>query len=172
MLSFLESHAGVLAAAACLLSLALLVWLAILSGRVRSVTPHMRHLVRDMEGKSAAEVLQEHLGNMELMTRRASEIKLLGEDLARRQHFSLQKVGFVRFDSEEELGGELSFSLALLDERDDGVLLTSIYRLEECRIYAKAVQAGRAEAGTSPEEDIALERARQWQGSSPPELDV
>ena len=163
MLQLLQSQSGPLAAAACLLSLILLIWVVVLSRRLRTVTPHMRHLVRDMEGRSPAEVLQQHLANMELMTRRASEIKLLGEDLARRQHYSVQKVGFVRFDAEKELGGELSFSLALLDEKDDGVLLTSIYRLEECRIYAKAVRAGQADKATSPEEKTALERALQPQ---------
>ena len=74
---------------------------------------------------------------------------------------TIDHVGFVRFNSSETVGADLSYALALLNQEGDGILLTSIYTLEECRNYGKRINKGRCQTQTSHEEKGALEEACQ-----------
>lgn len=81
---------------------------------------------------------------------------------------ALREVAIVRYDALNEGTGQLSFSLALLNARGDGVVLSSINGRTETRTYAKPVVAGRAKQELSPEETQALRSARL--GEDPPAL--
>lgn len=72
---------------------------------------------------------------------------------------SLRHVAVVRYDAFADLGGQLSFSAALLDDAGDGLVITSINGRSETRSYAKGVAAGRSEHALSPEEQEAMSRA-------------
>ncbi|MCX7600112.1 MAG: DUF4446 family protein [Armatimonadetes bacterium] len=72
---------------------------------------------------------------------------------------AVQKIGLVRYDADPDLGGRVSFVLALLDANDDGILLTSVYRLEDNRVYVREVSGGKVAHELSPEEARALDMA-------------
>jgi Protein of unknown function (DUF4446) len=76
----------------------------------------------------------------------------------------------VRYDAYNEMSGHQSTSIALLDARRDGVVLSSIHHREQARLYAKQVRDGRAEIELSPEEAeavrLALEGDRQGAASA------
>ena len=72
---------------------------------------------------------------------------------------ALQRFGLVRYDAFEEMGGQLSFSAAFLDERGDGLLITSINGRTETRTYAKRVTGGWSDKHLTPEERQAIETA-------------
>ena len=74
---------------------------------------------------------------------------------------SLRQLAVVRYDAFGDTGGALSWSLALLDDRGDGVVLTSIHGRQEVRSYAKSVTAWSSEQPLSPEETEAIGHARQ-----------
>lgn len=67
-------------------------------------------------------------------------------------------IEMVRYDAFNE-GSPLSFSLAMLDDNRDGVVLTSIVGREESRFYGKPIQSGRSDYRLSPEEQEAIDRA-------------
>jgi len=70
--------------------------------------------------------------------------------------FAVQKVGLVRFNPFQDGGGNFSFSLALLDSRDNGVIITSMYGREQNRIYTKRILAGGSDAPLTKEETEAV----------------
>lgn len=72
---------------------------------------------------------------------------------------AVQRVGLVRFDAFEDMGGRLSFSLALLDEAGDGVVVTSINGRQDTRVYAKPMTGAASEHNLSEEESLAVRRA-------------
>ncbi len=72
----------------------------------------------------------------------------------------LRHLAVVRYDAFGDVGGHLSWSLALLDDHGDGVLLSSIHGRSEARSYAKNVRGWTCEQQLSPEEDEAITRAR------------
>jgi hypothetical protein len=73
---------------------------------------------------------------------------------------ALRHVAVVRYDAFTDTGGQLSWSLALLDDSGSGVVLTSIQGRNESRTYAKNVAAWSSESQISPEEEDAISRAR------------
>ena len=73
---------------------------------------------------------------------------------------ALRHLAVVRYDAFGDMGGQLSWSVALLDDAGDGVVLTSIHGRSDARTYAKSVSAWTCEQQLSPEEDEAIGHAR------------
>lgn len=71
----------------------------------------------------------------------------------------LRRIALVRYDAFDDLGGRLSFSLAILDDRGNGITLTSIAGTSDTRLYAKSLTAGVGEHALSPEEEQAVAAA-------------
>jgi hypothetical protein len=73
---------------------------------------------------------------------------------------ALRHLALVRYDAFGDMGGHLSWSLALLDDSGHGVVLTSIHGRSDSRTYAKSISAWSCEQQLSPEEQEAIEGAR------------
>nr|WP_269813234.1 DUF4446 family protein [Ornithinimicrobium sediminis] len=73
---------------------------------------------------------------------------------------TLQHVAVVRYDAFGDMGGQMSFSAAVVDDRGDGMVISSIHARGESRTYAKGVVKGGSEITLSPEERHALDAAR------------
>lgn len=71
----------------------------------------------------------------------------------------IRRVGMVRYDAFEDVGGRLSFSAAMLDDAGNGMVLTSINGRQDTRVYAKPVQAGESAYNLSVEEAEAIRQA-------------
>lgn len=86
------------------------------------------------------------------------QVSLLNSQIS----LSISKVGLTKYNAFEELSGNLSYSLAMLDEHKSGLILTGIYARERSTNYAKEVINGKVNQPLSPEEEealrIALER--------------
>ena len=70
-----------------------------------------------------------------------------------------QKTGLVKYDAFREMSGALSYSLALLDKQNNGVLISSMYSREGCYSYAKEIVNGESKLNLSEEEAEALKQA-------------
>jgi len=79
---------------------------------------------------------------------------------------SLRHVAVVRYDAFGDMGGRLSFSAAIVDDRGDGLVISSIHARGESRTYAKGIVDGDSEVTLSPEEQQALAAARTGKGGS------
>jgi hypothetical protein len=80
-------------------------------------------------------------------------------ELKEKVTFAVQKVGLVRFNPFNDGGGNFSFSLALLDEHNTGILITSMYGREQNRIYTKKIDRGKCEIKLTEEEQQAVQKA-------------
>jgi hypothetical protein len=72
---------------------------------------------------------------------------------------SVRRVGLVRYDAFEDVGGRLSFSCAMLDDHGSGVVVTSINGRQDTRVYAKPIVDGRSQYNLSVEEEEAIRQA-------------
>ena len=79
--------------------------------------------------------------------------------LYRKFEGAFQKVGIVKYDAFSQMGGQLSFSLALLDENDNGFILNSVHSAEGCYSYTKEIKTGICEISLGDEEKKALDIA-------------
>ncbi len=76
--------------------------------------------------------------------------------LYRKFESSLQKVGIIKYDAFDQIGGKLSFCMALLDENNNGFILNSVYGAEGCYTYTKEIKNGNCETSLGQEEEKAL----------------
>ncbi|MDE6491851.1 MAG: DUF4446 family protein [Lactobacillus sp.] len=81
------------------------------------------------------------------------------KELSKKHESAFQKVGLVKYDAFTEMGGKLSFALALLDERNDGFIINSVHSSDGCYSYTKRVKDGDSQIALSNEEKVAVERA-------------
>jgi hypothetical protein len=72
---------------------------------------------------------------------------------------AVQRVGLVRYDAFDDMGGHLSFSAALLDGGGNGLVVTSINGRQDTRCYAKPVESWTSSHNLSEEEELAIQRA-------------
>jgi len=80
-------------------------------------------------------------------------------DIKENLKITYQKCGLVKYDAFREMSGALSYSLALLDKENNGVLISSMYSREGCYTYAKDIVNGECKINLSDEEQEALKQA-------------
>ena len=84
-----------------------------------------------------------------------SNIKVLSKNMQR----TYQKMGLIKYDAFHEMGGKLSFSLAMLDMRNNGFIINAMHTREGCYTYIKEIIDGNSVIVLSEEEQEALKRA-------------
>lgn len=75
-------------------------------------------------------------------------------------NISIKKIGIVNFDAFDDVTGKLSFSLAMLNNNNDGIILTSLYGHNSCNTYLREVVSGETPIKLLDEEKEALEKAK------------
>ncbi len=70
-----------------------------------------------------------------------------------------QKIGLVKYDAFKEMGGQLSFSLALLNDKNNGFILNSVHSSDGCYSYTKEIKNGECSIALGQEEEKALKMA-------------
>lgn len=111
------------------------------------------------KGKNIEEDLENFMYKVDRVEKQNVEItnfcKNLDEDISK----CIQKVGIVRYSAFKDTGSDLSFTAALLDEKNNGVVFNGIYSREMSNIYAKPVENGNSRYTLSDEEIQAIEKA-------------
>ena len=82
------------------------------------------------------------------------------EDCENEAHISLKKIGITNFDAFDDVKGNMSFSLALLNNNNDGIIITSLYGHNSCNTYLREVTNGETPVKLMNEEREALEKAK------------
>ena len=121
-----------------------------------------KRLARFMKGKDAQSLEKEIVGLYEdnkslknMVDNNKRDIRQLYKQLAK----AFQKVGIVKYDAYQQMGGLLSFSLALLDEDNNGLIINSVHSTGGCYTYTKEIHRGECDIELSNEEKVALEQA-------------
>jgi hypothetical protein len=104
-------------------------------------------------------VLETQQGRMKRLEQAVRSLGTTEKRHAQEIATSVRRVALLRYDAFEDVGGRLSFSCALLDDRGTGVVLTSINGRQETRVYAKPVEERRSGYNLSAEEEEAIRRA-------------
>lgn len=127
--------------------------------RIRNLT---KRLKKFMKGKDARSLEKEIIGLYEdnkflknMTENNKKDIRNLNKRFAK----AFQKIGLVKYDAYQQMGGLLSFSLSLLDEDNNGLILNSVHSTEGCYTYTKEVINGECKLELSNEEKVALDQA-------------
>lgn len=113
-------------------------------------------------GKKASDLEGVLFEEIKRMKKSEAEIKKLiksSKVLEKMASQSIQKVGLIRFNPFKDTGGDQSFVIALLDSKNNGLVISSLYSRGESRIYSKLIEVGQSKYPLSKEEIEALKKA-------------
>lgn len=150
---------AVLAVAACAAVLLLTLLVVVLALRVRRLGRHQRRAFDGASGEDLLTVVGRHEEGLSRVRAELQHVDLRTTELRELVAGTVSRVGLVRYDAFEDMGGALSFSAALLDEGGDGIVLSAINGRTETRCYSKAVQRGASAQHLSEEEETAIATA-------------
>lgn len=154
--ALLSENLALVLGALSLVLLLVLILLLVQSVRLGRALRAYRALVGGGSGGSLEAVLGDHIGQVHDVRGRLSELQSLHDLLERRSRGSLQHIGLVRFNPFEDTGSDQSFAIALLDDRRDGIVLSSLHGRTYTRVFAKPVEAGSSRHTLSDEETEAI----------------
>ena len=115
-----------------------------------------------MDGKNAKTLEESIMSRMDQMDYLISSNKKNENDIQtiyKNLKSTFQKVGLVKYDAFQEMGGKLSFSLALLNETNDGFIINAMHSREGCYTYIKEIIDGNSVIALADEEKEALDMA-------------
>ena len=142
--------------------LVLIIILTILLFRAEKKVKHLQEkydfFIAGSDQLNIGELLTETLSEVRSSRIEMEKLNSRSNELRDQLKDCVQKVGVVRFNAFDDTGSDLSYSVALLDERKDGVVLSSIFGRDENRCYAKPIKAGKSEYPLSQEELEALNK--------------
>lgn len=102
------------------------------------------------------QMLEKVFNRMDALEASRQEVERLTEAMHREVRGQKGKLGILRFAAFENEGSDLSFSVALVDDNQNGMVMTSIYGRHESRVYAKPIENGTSSYALSEEEKQAL----------------
>lgn len=147
----------IILSAICIL---LLIGFIIMIIKLNNINKRYRQFLNKLgDGKNIEEDLENYMYRVERVEKQNAElgnyVKNIDQDLTK----CIQKIGIVRYNAFKDTGSDLSFTLALLDEKNNGVVLNGIYSREMSNIYAKPVESGKSKYTLSEEEREAIQKA-------------
>ena len=110
-------------------------------------------------GNNIDEMLKKYIDIVDKVQEENKELEAYCESIDKDMGKCLQKVGMVRYNAFQDTGSDLSFTLAILDEDNNGVVLNGIYSREMSNIYAKPIENGKSPNTLSEEEKEAINKA-------------
>ncbi|MCD7835363.1 MAG: DUF4446 family protein [Lachnospiraceae bacterium] len=127
--------------------------------KIKRLKNRLDKFMLDEEGKSLEEDLGKIYNDNKFLKENAEQNKKDIRALYRNMEKAYQKMGLVKYDAFNQMGGQLSFSLALLNENNDGFIINSVHSTEGCYSYTKEIKAGECAISLGDEEKEALEMA-------------
>lgn len=118
-----------------------------------------RKLMKGSGSKNIEELVLEYNGKVEKSLESSKNIEEMYSNIENRLNNCIQKCSVVRYRAFDDVGSDLSFSIALLDQRNDGVVVTGIYGRSECTTFAKPIENGISKYDLSDEEKVAIKNA-------------
>jgi hypothetical protein len=130
-----------------------------LQSRLGVLSRRYSNLTRGDDDGTLLESLDRQLGEVHNLGLKVDAVAADCRELRESLQLSLRQVGLIRYNPFGDTGGDQSFALALLDERGDGVVLSSLFGRTESRIFAKPVKDGRSRYPLTAEEEQAIVQA-------------
>lgn len=133
--------------------------------KLHSINKKYKNFLKKLgNGKNIEEDLETYMYRVERVEKQNAEIKNLIDIIDSNMDNCIQKIGIVRYNAFKDTGSDLSFALAMLDEKNNGVVLNGIYSREMSNIYAKPVENGKSTYTISEEEKEAIHKAIESKG--------
>ena len=140
-------------------SIILAVILIIVLCKLKTLKRRVDYLTIGKDTESLEDIIVSYLERVESLEEGEEITRAALNAIKDNLKIAYQKTGLVKYDAFREMSGALSYSLALLDKENNGVLISSMYSREGCYTYAKEIIKGESKINLSEEEAEALKQA-------------
>ncbi|MFA7169299.1 MAG: DUF4446 family protein [Candidatus Paceibacterota bacterium] len=139
----------------------LLIWNVYLNREISKLKKNAQILFSGKKAVDLEDVILRQIEKGKVLEQAIIALRDADQRILKTLSYAVQKVGMIRFNPFDEVGGNQSFAVALLDNYNSGVIILSLYSRDGVRIYAKPIQAGKSEYQLSKEEEDALRIAME-----------
>jgi len=129
------------------------IWLIIISWLLYKTRRHYYNLISGSKKEKLDAILEQLLANDKIFSDEIEKLTKAVKETIEQSKISVQKLGMVRFNPFERVGGEQSFVIALLNQHNSGLVINFIYTREGIRTYSKRVKLGKGERYDLSEEE-------------------
>lgn len=127
--------------------------------QMRRLKKSYRNFMTGKDAKNLEDTLIKRLDQVERLVVANDDNEENIKKLFRNMQYSYQRMGLIKYDAFSEMGGKLSFSLAMLDVKNNGFIINAMHTREGCYTYIKEIVEGNSIIVLSEEEQEALNRA-------------
>ena len=130
------------------------VWMCALTFFTFRTRAHYFNLISKTKRKNLDEIMEVLLEKDKVLDDEIKNVKKILLDLDEKEKLHYQKIGFLRFNPFERVGGEQSFIIALLNKEESGIVLNFLHTREGLRVYSKRVKNGKSEEYALSKEEL------------------
>lgn len=127
--------------------------------KIKNMEKRLNKFISGRDGKSLEKEIINLFEDNKFLKANTEKNKKDIEIIYKNMESTYQKMGLVKYDAFNQMGGQLSFCLALLDEKDNGFIINSVHSTEGCYCYTKEIKDGKSSLDLGKEETEALAMA-------------
>ncbi len=159
ILAELNQYAIIFTAVMALLALIFLIRLVQLQGEVKALKKKYTALTLGVNGENLSQIVEDLVASNAQTQQISQQLEQDVKDLRKRQQANLNHVAIMHYNAFDFTYGELSFSMAVLDDLGNGYIFTNIHNRDDARCYCKRILNGESKHPLSDEEKEVLEYA-------------
>lgn len=157
LVNIIKNSQTIIIVALIVVVIILFIMLTVVFKSLNSLETRYKKFIRGTNNKNIEELITNYLDKIDKAKEETEYMKELYKSLNERLVQCIQKVSIIRYRAFEDVGSDLSFSIALLDQNNDGIIITGIYGRNESTTYAKPIDKGMSRYDLSQEEKQVLE---------------
>lgn len=157
IIGIINGFQAYIVSALAVLVIILFIMLMVTLRSINKLESKYRKFMRGVENKNLEALIMGYLDKIDEAKAETEQMKELYDNLNVKLKECIQKVSIIRYRAFEDVGSDLSFSIALLDEGNSGVIVTGIYGRNESTTYAKPIDRGISRYDLSQEEQHVLQ---------------
>lgn len=158
MTNFISTHPNLALTIALAIFVLLLAWVIYLTVLVKTYLKDKGQILKETRRKGLDRILEEHFVQIRKLNLDIKELYTISEQLSRIAVQSVTKVGIIRYNPFGDVGGDQSFSIALLNNNNDGFVISSLHGRERTRVYSKPIEEGKSKYHLSEEEEEVIRK--------------
>ena len=158
---FIQQYSLEILAASFILAFFSILFVIINSVKTKKIIKKYKKLMRGMDNKNLEAMLLNHINTVREVEDKLDGINRNYADICKKLSYCIQKVGIVRYNPFEQMGSDQSFSVAFLDEHNNGIVLTGLFTRSDSSIYAKPIRSMQSSYPLSDEEKLSNSCSQQ-----------